>query len=186
MRRPMQLALAALGIWLLGAVLLDAYGRRAVPDGDYDAIVVAGCRVDPSGQPSKALARRTRLAVELWQQGRAPIVLFTGGVGAFPPSEARAAADYARTLGLPEDAAHLEDRSTSTDENARYGAELLGPDARVLVVSDTYHILRAERVFGRHFATARGIGSRSIPSVRVRGALREVLAVAWYSVTGKM
>lgn len=186
MRRPMIFALSCITLWLLGAFALDQYGCRPAPDGTYDAIVVAGCRVDPGGQPSRALKRRTRLALDLWREGRAPKIVFTGGVGTFPPSEARAAADFALYLGLPADAAVLEDKSTSTEENAIHAAEVFGADARVLVVTDTYHVLRAERVFGRHFATSHGVGSRSLPSVRFRGALREVLAVGWYGLTGKM
>ena len=176
--------------WAGAAYGLDRLGRRPPAADTYDAIVVAGCRVDPNGQPSLALQRRTRLAVQLYQEGRAPRVVFTGGVGTYPPSEASAAADYAATQGLPREAMILEERSTSTEENAQYAAELLAdlqiPHARILVVTDTYHVYRASRVFGRRFAEVAGAGSTPSRSVRVRGALREVLAVAGYAVAGRL
>ncbi len=177
-------------LWCAAALALDQSGARAPEGARYDAIIVAGCRVDPSGQPSLALKRRTRLAVELWSAGKAATIVFTGGVGQFPPSEARAAADFAIQAGLPPEAAVLEDRSTSTAENARFAAELMAqlglPHGRVLVVTDGYHTTRARRVFNQHFERVDAAGSRPSNDVRARGALREVLAVAWYGVTGQL
>lgn len=178
-------AAALAGAWTAAALALDAAGGRPPPDGPYDAIVVAGCRVWPDGRPSEALRHRTERAVELWRDGRAPVVLFTGGVGDHPPSEAEAAARYAATLGLPEGAVRLEDRSTSTEENARFAAAR-HPFRRVLVVTDTYHVLRARRVFGRHFAEAEATGADAPATYRVPGAFREVIAVAAYAVLGRL
>lgn len=177
-------------VWVGLAALLDAHGAWAPVDTRYDVIIVAGCRVDPNGQPSLALQRRTRLAVELWSQGRAPVIVFTGGVGTFPPSEARAAADYATQQGLPPEAAVLEERSTSTEENARFAASLLQDlglaHGRALLVTDGYHTFRARRVFAQRFAEVDAVGSQPSWSVRTRGALREVFAVLWYGATGKL
>ena len=183
------LALAGLVGWAAAAVALDTVGQRRPPTGPWDAIVVAGCRVDPDGRPSLALQRRTAHAVALWELGLAPVVVFTGGVGANPPSEARAAADHAAALGLPPGAALLEDRSTSTEENAAFTATLMrdeGLGDRVLVVTDSYHAFRAGRVFSRHFSEAFAVGSTPGPWVRARGSLREVAAVAVYKLRGRI
>ena len=182
--------LVSLTLWIGAALVLDAHGRRARTVGSYDAIVVAGCRVMPDGQPSPALARRTRHAVALWQQGLAPRLVLTGGVGTHPPSEAEAAADLARSLGVPDEALWVEGRSTSTDENARFAAQEL-TDAgievqRILVVSDSYHVCRASRVFARHFADVHGVGSTPRPWVRFRGSMREVLALSAYVALGRI
>lgn len=181
--------MTALGIfglgWLLAATALDRYGLRR-PIGEFDAIVVAGCRVTASGEPTPALRRRAALAARLWHEGHAPKVVLTGGVGAEGPSEASVAARVVRELGVAEGAILLEETSTSTEENARHAAEVLSPQARVLVVSDAYHVFRCERVFGRHFAAARGVGSKGQSWPRARGALREVLAVAIYGLLGRL
>lgn len=176
---------ALLTLWLTLAVALDRYGLRAPPVGPYDVIIVAGCRVHPSGQPSDALARRAERAVALWRQGLAPQVIFTGGVGAGGVSEAAAAARHAESLGLPASAIRLEDQSRSTEENARY-ASSIAVGARVIVVSDAYHVWRAERVFGRYFPEVRGVGSVGPWSARLRGAAREVVAVAAYGLRGRL
>jgi uncharacterized SAM-binding protein YcdF (DUF218 family) len=56
----------------------------------------------------------------------------------------------------------------------------------VLVVTDGYHTLRARRVFARHFAAADATGVTPAPWPRVRGATREVLALAWYGARGRL
>jgi uncharacterized SAM-binding protein YcdF (DUF218 family) len=176
-------------VWLATAYALDRHGLRG-PRGRFDAIVVAGCRVMPDGRPSPALARRAALATQLWRDGLAPRVVFTGGVGDHGGSEASVAASFARGLGLPGDAIVLEERSTSTDENAAGAAEVLDaaglPRARILVVTDSYHVLRCERVFGRRFAEVEGTGSRGVPLARFRGAMREVPALIAYAALGRL
>ena len=56
----------------------------------------------------------------------------------------------------------------------------------MVVVTDTYHVFRAERVFSRVFAAAEGAGSTPEPFWRIRGAVREVLAVVLYAVEGRL
>ena len=179
------LVTTGIALWVALAVGLDRYGQREAV-GAYDAIVVAGCRVLPDGHPSPALQNRTRKAVELWRAGIAPTIVFTGGVGRYPPSEARAASTFAQSLGVPANAMVVEDRSTSTLENAQYAAQMLGPASRVLVVTDSYHVFRAQRVFGQAFATTDGTGSLAPIDARTKGAMREVLAIAYYTARGRI
>lgn len=183
--RHLWIALAPLGFTTVAATALDVHGQRPAPDGPFDAIIVAGCRVADDGGPTIPLARRTEGAVALWREGRAPRVVFTGGVGDHPPAEAVVAANYARSLGLPDEAIVIEDGSTSTEENARAAAALTGAH-RVLVVTDYYHVFRVRRVFARYFAEAEAVGVDSGPGVRLRGALREVTVVAIYAILGRL
>lgn len=183
-KRAVVIALPLFG-WGLAAAALDAHGRRAVVEGSWDAIVVAGCRVYPDGEPSPALRRRTERAVRLWREEKAPVIVFTGGVGRNPPSEAQVAGAVARSMGVPEEAILLEDRSTSTEENARLAATLI--DARrVLVVTDSYHVFRTRRVFARYFEEVGGAGSVGTPWPRFVGSFREVVAVAYYWSKGRL
>lgn len=186
LRRRVLLTFGSLGlVYLAAAAWLDRRGAREIEERGFDAIVVLGCRVRPDGTASPALARRARHGAWLYRRGLAPIVVLTGGVGAHPPSEARAAAAVARAEGVPDAALVLEELSTSTEENAREAARLIDAE-RVLVVTDAYHAFRAERVFRRHFASAVAVGSRGSASVRARGALREVTAVAAYALLGRL
>jgi uncharacterized SAM-binding protein YcdF (DUF218 family) len=184
--RPSVVVLSCLGLaYLAAAAWLDQRGKREPPEGTFDAIVVLGCRVRPDGTASGALARRARHAAHLYAEGIAPKVVFTGGVGDFPPSEASAAAAIARGEGVPDEVIVLEETSTSTEENAREASRLIG-GGRVLVVTDTYHAFRAERVFARHFESAVAVGRSGTGPERARGALREVGAVTAYAVLGRL
>jgi uncharacterized SAM-binding protein YcdF (DUF218 family) len=177
----MAAAVAGFPVWCGVAIALDWYGRRPDPSGHFDAIVVAGCRVMPSGQPSLSLTRRTTKAVELWRQGLAPMIVFTGGVRDFPPAESAAAAAVARNLGVPDTAMLLEGKSTSTAENARFLRALVDFN-RIVVVTDSYHVRRCEWFFGKYFREVRGVGVVSPWPYRARDAFREALAYAYYIV----
>ena len=160
----------------LSCISLLIFGSRPPPSGTWDAIIVAGCRVLPDGTPSPALARRVTMAVELYDSGLAPEVVFTGGLGQHGMTEASSAARYATQLGLDIAAIQLESDSTNTRQNASYSALLIGSDARVLVVTDVAHALRCQRLFRRHFRSASAVGA-PLPFKRAPlSALRELAA----------
>ncbi len=69
-------------------------------------------------------------AAELYQQGYAPYILFSGGSGKwtkdiFDKPEAEVFADVAMKLGVPEDAIIIENKSTNTGENIIFSKQLL-------------------------------------------------------------
>ena len=182
-------------MWMVGCTMgivgmasaLDLYGQRRPSQSHYDAIIVLGCRVRPDGTPSLALQARTRKAVELYQQGYADKIVLTGGVGDYAPAESVAAMKYATTeLGVESDIFVLETMSTSTEENAEFAKQALPMGESVLVVSDSYHIFRSEKVFSRYFTSVHGVGRVPIPSVRIKGALREVAALISYWYQGRL
>jgi uncharacterized SAM-binding protein YcdF (DUF218 family) len=129
---------------------IDAYGHRegARP---AQAIVVLGARVLPNGKPSLSLRERAAHAVTLYERGFASHIIFTGGVGDNPPSEAQVAADWAVKRGVPRDKVLKEDKSTSTRENAEFSAAICRERGwkSVLVVSQPFHLWRARREFER-------------------------------------
>ena len=172
--------LALSSLWLLAAISLDQIGRRKPPRGPFDALIVPGCAVRSDGSPSGALTRRTSHAARLWHEGLAPRLVLTGGVGMYPPAEAEVAASIARAAGVPDSALLIEDRSSSTAENALFAAQLdqQAPAWSVLVVTDGYHCWRCTHLFKRHFAQAMSTGSTPGTKLRIRGALREVGSIA--------
>jgi len=185
LRVTFRVILTAIFHWFAGAFALDTWGRTRNPDGVYDAIIVAGCSVHQDGKPSPALEWRVRMAVDLWKQGTSPRVVFTGGLGDFPPTEAEAGAALAAQLGLPKSAMTLEKDSKSTLQNAEYAASIL-PDAaqmRVLVVTDAYHVFRARRLFARFFRNADAVGNTYGVWSRLKGSMREVLALVKHAFT---
>src|SRR5687767_499694 len=104
LRRVLLAAGSCLGAWVLAGVAIDLYGGARTAVGTADAIVVPGAAVWRGGIPSKALARRTLAGVEQWKDGRAPLLVLTGGAGMHEPAEAIVAARIAREHGVPESA----------------------------------------------------------------------------------
>ncbi|HVG57094.1 MAG TPA: YdcF family protein [Hyalangium sp.] len=165
---------------------VDRFGQRdrAMPS---DVLVVLGARVLKGGVPSGSLQARVEKAVELYQRGLAPRLVFSGGVGVNPPSEAQVMRALAMQLGVPAEACILEEQSHSTEQNARYSAELLRSMGarRVLVVSDPYHLLRARQYFrlqGFEVATSPALfAERNLHAVdRFYWTVREAIALLVY------
>jgi uncharacterized SAM-binding protein YcdF (DUF218 family) len=81
------------------------------------------------GQISQFSCRVADRAVELYCEGRAPRILFSGGRGNFTETwaepEAVTFAERARRLGVPGEAVMLEADSSNTGENIRFSHRLL-------------------------------------------------------------
>ncbi len=118
-----------------------------------DAIVVLGNRpaADARGEVRPETRRRVEAGVRIFREGRAPILVLSGGkTGAFVEAEVMRA--LALRLGVPEAVVLMERRSTSTITNARFSVALLRrrlgrKDVSVIVVSSPYHLARAQRLF---------------------------------------
>ncbi|MBI5304219.1 MAG: YdcF family protein [Chloroflexi bacterium] len=155
-----------------------------------DAIIVLGSAVWQGERASPSLDARTRHAIALYQAGYAPRLIFSGGLGKNPPSEAEVMQRIAVRAGVPAQAIVLEDQSHSTEENLRNSKALM--EARgwrtAIIVSDPFHILRAETLARDLGLNATGSGARASPSyttlpTRVWYTARESLALVWYYAT---
>ena len=107
-----------------------------------DCIFVAGS--------SKAVQYRLPKAIELYRQGRAGKILFSGGVkwGGSDFSEAVSLKRAAISFGVPEEDILIEDRSLHTLENVLASLLVLNREfhlykmERLLVVTASYHMRR--------------------------------------------
>lgn len=184
MRRALLAVVAGLALWVAAALGLRAAGAQAVPAAAADAVVVLGCGVAADGSAGPCLRRRTEAAVALWQEGRAPRLLLTGGVGRYPPAEGVVAAELARSLGVPDEALVVEQDATSTWQNAQLGMALL-EGSRVILVTDRSHAWRAQRCFAAEGAEVSALAVTGSTLEQVWSGLREVLAVFAYAARGR-
>lgn len=127
----------------LGGILVSWGKRDRVQKAD--AILIFGAYVNKHNQASPMLRARTYRAFELWQRGWAPVIVCTGGLGDFAPAEAAVEAALLRKWGVPEKAILREETSTSTRENASNAAALLPRGAKVIAVSQPFHLWRCRR-----------------------------------------
>lgn len=156
---------------------------------EADVIIVLGAGIRRDGRPGWALTRRATQGADLWKQGYADMVICTGAqADGYPRSEAEACKELLLREGVDESAILMEENSRSTEENAIYSHQIFdeqGYDTAILV-SDSYHILRAEWLFRDQGITAY---TSPIPASRINRPLfypysltREFVAFHWYIV----
>lgn len=95
---------------------------------------------------------RSVYAVRAYRSGGFRQIVVSGGKLGYPqaPSVSSSMAEFMTALGVPREAITLEERSTSTRENALFTAALIRdwPGKKVLLTSDC-HMRRARRAFAR-------------------------------------
>jgi uncharacterized SAM-binding protein YcdF (DUF218 family) len=94
--------------------------------------------------------------VDLFQKGKAPLLVFTGGWLPWEPhaaTEGDVLATYAKAMGVPSAQIVTTGRVSNTAEEAEAVAEVLRerrqPSAHILLVTSAFHMHRAERLFAR-------------------------------------
>lgn len=110
-----------------------------------DAIVVLGARIRPDGLPGPAAGRRVVQAVQLFEQGLAPVVVPSGGRRWHGHMEAISMLRMLQRLGVPKSAIVVEPFALSTLENAYFSTRLarLRRWRRLTVVTCPWHMPRA-------------------------------------------
>lgn len=122
---------------------LTDYRRQA------DVIVVFGARVYADGTLSTAVGDRVRTACELYHQGFAGTVIFSGGPGDGPISEPSAMRQAALDMGVPDSAIILDDGGLNTAATVTDTLPLFTSHGwhRVLAVSHYYHLPRVKLTY---------------------------------------
>jgi uncharacterized SAM-binding protein YcdF (DUF218 family) len=120
-----------------------------------DAIVVV------SGGDNDA---RISKGVQLYKEGWAPVLIFSGAAAEGDVSNAKAMARIAIRDGVPEDAILIEERSKTTAENATFTSDLLkqkGYNSFILVTSP-YHQRRTYELFKKENQLAKIINQSAL------------------------
>lgn len=155
-----------------------------------DAIVVMGA-AQYDGRPSPLLKARLDHALELYRAKRAPVIVVTGGkLSGDRFTEAAASRRYLRDLGVPASAILSEDRGRSTWQSLEGVVDLLAkrtPKARVLIVTDPFHCLRAKLIAEELGLRAYVSATRSSPwgsGTQFRKSLKEAAGIALGRIIG--
>lgn len=153
-----------LGAWSLpitsikvGSFLEEQYAVSSVDElPNADAIVVLGGNTGGNRRnwfaaeiDSGSAHRRVDTAKALYQAGKAPKIIVSGGANEGDISEARGMEFALRNLGVPADAIIREDFSRTTRENALFTQRTMASHQihSLLVVTSALHMPRAMGVF---------------------------------------
>ena len=113
-----------------------------------DCIIVLGAGTDGK-VPSPVFRERLNHAITLYREGYSDTILLTGG---YSPGNARSdaaiAGAYLQSLGIPESAILLEERSTITQENLEFAKEIMEKEnlSTAILVSDPLHMKRSMEI----------------------------------------
>ena len=175
---------------LLVLYLLFTFGQvwwasRHDTKASASAIVVMGA-AQYNGHPSPVLKARLDHAAELYQAGRAPMIVVTGGKQPGDKvTQGLTGFDYLRGQGVPESAIKVEVQGTNSYEELSAAALIVGQAGQppeVLLVSDPYHALRISQI-----AEQVGLTPHVSPthtSSSLRSMARETAAVAVGRIVG--
>lgn len=169
---------AGLVIFLAAEVqIVGKMGEKGKPDLDY--VIVLGAQVRGEN-PSKALTKRLEAAYDYMTENERTTAILSGGQGDGEDiTEAEAMRRYLEDRGIAPERLIKEDKSTSTEENLRFCAGLIGgSDASVGIISNNFHICRALMIAGKQgYTSVCGIAAYSDPKFQVHYMVREAFAL---------
>lgn len=109
---------------------------------DVDCILVLGCKVKDSGEPSDMLHDRLTRGVELYHLGAAPKLLMSGDHGQEDYDEVTAMKLFALDSAVPSQDVFMDHAGFSTYESIYRAKEVFGVE-KMIIVSQEYHLYRA-------------------------------------------
>ncbi len=181
--------------------LPDVTGAQAIVVLAAGAVPAESAELQPSLKENTYL--RCRHGLWIWKRNPQLPILLCGGTTSVLKTPA--AAIMRRLMleeGVPDAQVWTEERSTSTYENALYGAEILRAKGvrRIVLVTEAYHMLRSERCFRRqgmevipaacNFSVAGRDPNGFLPNgsgiLENEQTLHELFGLGWYLVRGRI
>jgi uncharacterized SAM-binding protein YcdF (DUF218 family) len=144
------------------AVYIQA--RTATPQ-QADAIVVLGA-AQYNGNPTGVFRARLDTALQLWNDGYAPLIVLTGGkMPGDAYTEAETGAQYLFDRGVPPSALLWENEGRDTWQSMQGVDEVLDGTGveSLIIVSDGFHLLRTELMARSLGFSASGAASEGSP-----------------------
>ena len=186
--------LAAAGILILAFVLVFTGLFAAVLSGSRDRIVgkpevviILGCQVMPSGNPSVLLRDRLDTALSYLENDKDTLIIVSGSMGGNEPrTEAECMAEYLIRHGIDEERIIQENRSHNTWENLCYSRDMMEDmgytaSTGVAIVSNGFHLTRARMLWERVTGNDESLSTIAAPSShlpsRIYMHIREPLAL---------
>jgi len=135
-------AVFAVSGWVKASAKPHMLTAREAVQWDADCILILGCGVRESGEPSLMLRDRLDMGLALYELGAAPKLLMSGDHGQETYDEVNAMKNYAMERGIPSDDIFMDHAGFSTYESM-YRAKEVFKAEKVIIVSQKYHLYRA-------------------------------------------
>lgn len=145
-------------------------------NGDFDAIMILGCKVNSDNSPSLMLARRLDKGIDVYNKLNTKIIL-TGDHGQNEYDEVNIMKDYLTSSGITSSDIFLDHAGFNTYDSI-YRAKYIFGVKRVVIVTQEYHMYRALYLANKLDIEAVGIVADDIPQkdIMLKNEIREVLS----------
>jgi uncharacterized SAM-binding protein YcdF (DUF218 family) len=141
---------------VVGLVAWAALARALAPMSNtelnrFDVLIVLGSPADADGNPTPMELERVNEAVDEYERGVAPRMIFTGGAAHNRFVEAQVMARTAEAHGIPKAVVFVEPEARDTIENACDSVRMMRSHGwrSAEVVSSPIHLPRAGMIFSR-------------------------------------
>ncbi len=146
--------------------------------------VVLGAAVWSNNKPSPSLASRVDKALTLYEQKKISQIYLTGSNAPGELSESEVALKYIRAKRVNTSEIYIEKETTSTNEQIQYIKNnlLRTPNKNVIVISDSYHLVRVLEIAKFHKIKIQVSASELFQSFEkaVYNKIREALALTMF------
>lgn len=159
-------------------IIQSGFKTSMVAQSQY--IIILGARVKDE-TPSLALKYRLDKAYTYLNKSPKTIAILSGGQGPGESiTEAEAMRRYLSQKGIAKERLILEAHSTNTYENLRNSFDIINAhqqDAKTIVVTSRFHVLRSKMIANSLGKKVEGIGADTLPYLVPNYYLREFFAV---------
>ena len=175
---------------LIGTILFGLKAARHVPPYDRDYMMILGSQIRADGTLPPLLQARVDRAVAFAERqeaetGKQLVFVPSGGQGSdevMPEGEAMRR--YLIECGVPGERILPETKSTNTEQNLRFSAELIrarenGGDAKLAFSTTNYHVFRAGMLASGQGIRAEGVGSPTKRYYWINAFVREFIATLY-------
>lgn len=180
-----------LGLLVIYAVVLSGLMVKAVLSSpkNPDVVIVLGCKVQKSGNPSLMLSKRINAAYEYLEEHPDIICVVSGGKGSDEPfSEAEVMKARLVEMGIEEDRILTEDKSESTRQNIEFSLALLKENhievTEAAIATDGFHQFRAALIAEEYGLTPTAVNAKTPPWTVAAYWVREWFALSHRFVFG--
>ena len=171
--------IALLMIWVCVILGLMSYFAKRTPDKDA-TVVVLGCQVR-GNNPSLMLRKRIDAAFDYLVMNPQAKCVVSGGKGKGENiSEAECIRNELIDKGIDENRIYMEDKSTDTNENIKFSAEIIkknGLNEKMAIVTDGFHEMRAALIAKRMGYECGAVSAKTPTYLSANFTTREIIAV---------
>lgn len=150
---------------------------KSEPQKNLNYVVTLGAAIK-NGKPTNQFRVRIERTLEYLEENPDTVAIGSGGQGPGESmSEGLCTAEYLKAAGISPERILVEDRSRDTEQNIRFSYELIPEGASVGVISNSFHIFRAQLEAKYQGHDVCGVPAKSLLPLGIHYTVREYFAV---------